>query len=245
MKRRNIPINATIFLELKDKKYSEEFIELSARLAQYNFIENIDRIMRYSEETGILEIICTFVDRYTYENWLTSDFIIDIFQDKFKNNLIKMPYTKEFIDVISEIDNIKNCECKNTEYYYFEGRRLSFDKGLICNVCKSQIPDYKFNNCNKCDTSWFDTFYRIYQLYLYEHDNELEKYTENMIYNPESELNKKGLKVAKEMSKYLKKPVYYIQSSLEEEYLVCSTCGNKEFYNIDDKYYCKTCFPDN
>ncbi len=221
-------VPATIYLELIDSKYSDEFIELSARLAQYNFIDSENRIIRASlTKPNVIEIICQFVDKFTCDNWSKQDFIIDYFQEKFDNFLIKPPYTESFTDIISKVDELKVCNCENSPYYFLTGKEDDYTGGIYCGICKSLIPNYHFNNLDIDISSWFDNFFHIYQLDLYLYDSEsIEMWCEAMLYDINSELNQKGITLSKELSILTQKPVYYAFLSKSGNYsFYCSICG--------------------
>ena len=220
------PIPAKILLTLSDKKSSgEEFIGLSGSLYHNGLIYGEPRELRKSK--NILELIVTFTGIHAYKNWLKNDCVKEYWSEKFESLLISSPQTITEKDVIIEIDNVTNCNCKDSEitFYLLDGRRFGFIGGLSCGNCLGIIPNYKIPESIKLEI-WLSLHENIYSIWLAS--GVLEKWALKELSNyQKGKLNLEGEKIRKKLSEFFKKPVYISYFVEEPDFdVLCLICGN-------------------
>lgn len=238
------PIAAKIFMTLADKKSSgEDFISLSGSLYHEGLIYGQPRELR--KHKNVLELIVTFTDIYSYKNWLKNDFIKEYWNEKFNSLLAGLPKTVAENDVIIEVDNVKNCSCKDTniQFYLLDGRRFGFVGGLTCGNCLGLIPDHKIPENIKLE-SWLSLHENVYRIWL--DSGVLEKWALKELTNyKKGKLNSEGEKIRKELSEYFQKPVYisyFVEEPDSEDLcLICGSKGKKSGLKRPNKV-CNKCF---
>lgn len=222
------PIPAKIILTLSDTKSNgEDFINLSTELYHNGLIYPEPRELRKQENK--LELTVIFTGVWAYKNWLNHPSVKKYWSEKFAVSLSSSPKTKSENDVIIQIDNIVNCQCKDSEinYYLLMGRRFSrgYD-GLTCGNCLDIIPNHKIPEGIKLE-GWLSLYENVYSIWL--RSGVLEKWALRELSNyKKGKLNLEGEKIRKELSEYFEKPVY-IEYFVEEPDLEvdCVICGNK------------------
>lgn len=235
------PIPAKIFLNLSEKNTTgEDFIGLSNTLYTQNLIYSEPRELRRSK--NILELTIIFRDNYSFENWTNNKQILELWSFKFNTLLVSKPKTTEEENVIIDIDNIRNCICKKSEFYILQGRSLQFMDELTCNECLGQISYAKVPLEIKLE-DWQKKHERIYLNWLENGLFEKEALVELTNYK-KGKLNLSGEQIRKKLSDFFKLPVY-INYFSEEPYTNhnCPICGDE---GLDSgvkkvKRVCKKC----
>lgn len=219
------PIPAKILLSLKDEDYSgERFISLSTSLYHQRLIYGEPRELRKSGNR--LELTVIFTERKSFENWLENEHIQKYCQEDFDGYLIENPLTIEEKNVIVEVDNVFNCSCKQTDFYFLKGRALQFTDELTCGNCFGQIPYSRIPLTIEIE-NWQTLYERVYANWLdsgiFEGSSlrQLTNYTKGI-------LNKEGEKIRKQLAHFFGKPVY-IEYFVEEpdENQTCVICGSQ------------------
>ncbi len=217
------PVSAKIILSLKDKDYNgERFIGLSTSLYQQRLIYGEPRELR--KVGNKLELTVIFTERKSFENWLENEFIQTYFQkdfDEFLNDKLK---TVEEKDVIIEVDNVFNCSCEQTAFYFLEGRAFQFTNELNCGNCFGQVPYSRIPLSIKIE-EWQTLYERVYANWMdsgiFEGSalRQLTNYTKGI-------LNKEGEKIRKQLADFFGKPVYmeYFVDQPDENQ-TCVICG--------------------
>lgn len=235
------PIPAKIHLTLTDYKATgEEFIGLSGSLYRQNLIYSSPRELRRNK--NILELTVIFRDISTYKNWIKNHEIKEFWQIKFDSLLSEKPKTQKERDIIIEVDNVKNCICKKSEFYILEGRSLQYNDELTCNNCLRQISYSKIPIEIPIE-DWQTKHERVYLNWLESGLFEKEAYKELVNYK-KGKLNLEGEKIRKQLSDYFKIPVYisYFVEEPDENH-TCLICGQEGFDSELKRpnKICKTC----
>ena len=219
------PIAAKIELLLLDENYDgEDFISLSGSLYQQRLIYGEPRELRRSGKK--LELTIVYLDKNSFENWLENPFIVKYWNEKFEKFLSEKPKTIQEEDVIIEVDKVLNCECKNTDFYILQGRTFQFIYELSCGNCLKNIPYYRIPLSIEIE-NWQNHYQRVYLNWL--ESSFFEGSALRQLKNHKNgKLNSEGEKIRKELSEYLKKPVYLNHFTEEPDTQVtCVICGSK------------------
>ncbi|MEN7548801.1 hypothetical protein AAG747_12845 [Rapidithrix thailandica] len=174
-----------------------------------------------------LELIVIFRDRNSFINWLSSSKVQEYWSVKFKNQLVTNPITTEELDVIIELDNIENCQCKASEFYILRGLSISsFDEELICGTCLKQIP-YSRIPLDITIEEWQNYHQRFYLNWLASGFFGKDALGELTNYK-NGKLNIEGERIRKQLAEYLEAPVYF-NFFVEEpgENHSCPICGSQ------------------
>ena len=219
------PIPAKIFLTLKDENYNgERFISLSTSLYHQRLIYGEPRELR--KNGNKLELTVIFLDRKSFENWLENEFIQEYCQKDFDGFLSEKPITIEEKNVIIEVDEIYNCECKKTDFYLLKGRTFGLTNELICGNCLGNISYSKIPLSIKIE-EWQTVYERIYANWL--DSGILEGSSTRQLTNySKGILNKEGEKIRKQLADFFDKPVYmeyFVDQSDENQ--TCVICGSR------------------
>lgn len=218
------PFPAKIFLSLKDEEYSgERFISLSTSLYHQRLIYGEPRELRKAGNK--LELTVIFADRNSFKNWLENEFIQKYCQKDFDELLIEKPTTINEKNVIIEVDNVFNCSCKQTDFYFLKGRAFQFIDELTCGNCFGQIPYSRIPLSIKIE-EWQTLYERVYANWMvsgiFEGSalRQLKNYKKGI-------LNKEGEKIRKQLAEFFGKPVY-MEYFVEEpdENQTCVICGS-------------------
>lgn len=219
------PIPAKIILTLKDENYNgESFISLSGSLYHQRLIYGEPRELR--RNSNKLELTVIFLDRNSFENWLENEFIRKYCQKDFDAYLSEKPQTIEEKDVIIEVDNIFNCSCNKSDFYFLKGRAFAFTDELTCGNCFGKVPYSRIPLSIKIER-WQRHYKRVYANWLdsgfFEGSalRQLKNYKKGL-------LNKEGEKIRKQLAGFFGKPVY-MEFFVEEPdaNLNCVICGSK------------------
>lgn len=235
------PIPAKILLPLADKKATGiEFISLLSSLYRQNLIFSAPRELRRNK--NILELTVIFRDITSFKNWSKNAEIKKFWPAKFKELLADKPKTIKESDVIIEVDNIKNCTCKNSDFYILQGRALQFTNQLTCSNCSGQVPYSKVPPEIELE-DWQTKHERVYLNWLESGLFEKEALKELTNYK-KGKLNLAGEKIRQQLSDYFKIPVYinYFVEEQDNNY-TCLICGQKGSNSglKSPKKICKTC----
>lgn len=235
------PIPAKILLTLKDENYnSEKFIGLSRNLYHQRLIFAEPRELRKNNQT--LELTVIFGEQKSFENWLENDFIQNYHQKDFDEFLIETPITIEEKDVIIEVDNVFNCSCGKSEFYFLKGRTFQYIDELACGSCFGKIPYSRIPLSIEIE-EWQSNYESVYSNWIasgiFEGSalRKLKNYTKGV-------LNKEGEKIRKELADFFNKPVYmefFIEEPTNNE--TCVICGDRgtESGLRKPKRICKKC----
>ena len=219
------PISAKIKMSLLDVDYDgERFISLSTALYHQRLICGEPRELR--KVNGNLELTVIFLDINSYENWLNHSNIIKNWNEVFNNFLTEKPNTFQEKNVIVEIDKIFNCFCKTSDFYLLQGRSLQFTNELTCGNCLGNVPYSRIPLSIKIE-NWQNHYQRVYLNWL--ESSFLESSAKRQLLNYKNgKLNLEGEKIRKQLSDFLRKPVYFKFFSAEPDIqLTCIICGAK------------------
>lgn len=235
------PVAAKILLNLKDENYNgEHFISLSGSLYQQRLIYGEPRELR--KVGNKLELLVIFAELSSFENWLENEFIQKYFQQDFDNLLIEKPTTIEEKDVIIEVDNVFNCNCEQTAFYFLKGRTFQFADELTCGNCLGKIPYSRLPLTIKIE-NWQTLYERVYANWMdsgvFESSalRQLTNYTNGI-------LNKEGEKIRKQLADFFGKPVYMEhfvdQPDENRTCVICESRGEKSGLRRPSRI-CKKC----
>lgn len=229
------PIPAKILLHLLDKKATgEEFISLSGELYRQNLIYSEPRELR--RYNNVLELTVIFRDVDSYKHWNKNKEIKSYWNKKFKKILSQKPKTIREKDVIIEVDAIRNCVCKKSEYYILNGRITQLFEELTCGTCLQQIP-YSRIPLNIEIEDWQRKYERVWCNWLESGLFEKEALKELTNYK-KGKLNLEGEKIRQQLSQYFNIPVYINYFAEESDpNQTCFICGSMG----EDGMICKEC----
>lgn len=216
------PIAAKIIFKLKDSSINHgDFIGFSTSLYHKNLIFDEPRELRINYNQ--LELSIIFRDLYSFKHWnkiLDADNV-----SKISEKLLEAPLVIEEKNVIIEVDEIKNCNCQNTEFYILQGRSLQFSDELICNNCLGHISYSKIPLEIEIE-SWQRYYQRFYLNWLESGVFEKTALKELTSYK-KSILNLEGEKIRKQLSNYFQLPVYFhLFSEESSKQNSCIRCEN-------------------
>lgn len=217
------PVPAKILLSLKNKDESgERFISLSTSLYHQRLIYREPRELRKIGDK--LELTVIFTERKSFKDWLRNEFIEKYCQKDFDELLKEPPVTIEEKDVIIEVDNVYNCSCEQTNFYFLKGRALQFSDELTCGNCLGQIPYSRIPLTIKIE-NWQTLYRRVYLNWLDSGIFEASSLRHLTNYN-NGILNKEGEKIRKQLADFFGKPVY-IEYFTDQpgENQTCVRCG--------------------
>lgn len=239
---RDKPRPAKIILTLKDSKGTgEPFISLSTTLYQQNLIYKEPRELRRVGDN--LELVVTFRDNKSSKDWRKHKVIEKYYGEKFKTLISGKPKTKLQKDVILEVDKVRLCACKKSNSYFLQGRALGiYGNELNCGDCLGQIS-YSTLPINIEIENWQRHHGRTYLNYLESDFFEAKALKELKNYD-KGILNKEGQEVRRQLSDYLKKPVYYMYFMTDESPdSLCPVCKTKGQLTGHGRPYkiCKKC----
>ncbi len=222
---KDTPIPAKIILNLADKLNNGEiFIGLSGTLYQQRLIFGEPRELR--KNNGKLELIVIFLDKKSFENWLTHSCVIEYWEKIFDKYLIEKPLTLQENDVIIKVEDIFNCSCETLDFLLLYGRRYGFSNELNCSNCSGNISYSKVPLEIKIE-QWQKHYQRIYRNWL--DSGILEASALKQLKNYKNgKLNVEGQKIRKELSEHFKVEVY-LEYFVEEPDIekTCVICGDK------------------
>ena len=198
------------------------------------------RVLR--RDKNILELSVIFRDITSFKNWNNIAELKEIWQVKFDKLLAEKPTTIKERDIVIEVDDVKNCVCKKSDFYVLQGRSLQFINELTCSNCLGEISYSKIPLEIQIE-DWQTKHQRVYLNWLESRLFEKEAYKELTNYK-EGILNLEGEKIRKQLSDHFKLPVYinYFVEELDENQpcLVCGQNGSNSGLKKLNKI-CKTC----
>ena len=235
------PIPAKILLPLLNANDTgEAFISLSTLLYQYNLIFSEPRELRRVGNT--LELIVTFQDRTSCENWQKHPRIKAYWQKEFDKFLTEKPSTVEEQDVIITADGVVNCTCQNPDFYILEGRSYLFVDELTCGSCVGRVPYSGIPKSIEIDR-WQRHHQRTYMNWMDSSFFEVSALAELTNYKTGT-LNREGEKIRQQLAAYFKIPVYisYFEEGpeLSNKCLICEGEGGASGLSKPLKI-CKVC----
>lgn len=218
------PIAAKIILSLLNSKAARDFIGLGGTLYQQNLIYHEPRELRRSK--NILELSVIFRDYASFKYWTRNTAIKEFWLAKFDQLLTEQPKLVREKDVIIEVDNIKNCNCKKSDFYILQGRSLQFVDELTCSNCLGQVSYARVPLDIELE-DWQRKYQRVYLNWLESSLFEKQAYRELTNYK-NGKLNLAGEKIRQQLTSYFKIPVYINHFVYEPNNDAgCPVCGQK------------------
>lgn len=218
----------------------ERFISLSGDLYHQRLIYGEPRELR--KVNGNLELTVIFLDKNSFEKWLDNTKIIENWNEIFSVFLRKEPKTLQEPNVIIEIDKVQNCSCKNSKFYFLQGRTFQFISELICGDCLDNVPYSRIPLSIEIE-NWQKQYQRIYLNWL--DSSFLENSAKRQLLNYKNgKLNIEGEKIRKQLADFLESPVYLkFFTENPDEQLTCIICGLKGIKSglRSPKKICKNC----
>ena len=219
------PISAKIKMSLLDANYNgERLLSLSGDLYHQRLIYGEPRELRKID--GNLELSVIFLDRNSFESWLDNPKVIENWSVFFSEFLKEKPLTFQESDVIIEIDQVQNCSCKNSDFYFLQGRSFQFISELICGNCLNNVPYSRVPLTIEIE-NWQEHYQRIYLNWL--NSSFLESSAKRQLLNYKNgKLNLEGEKIRKQLAEFFERPVYLkFFTENPDEQLTCIICGSK------------------
>jgi ribosomal protein S27AE len=237
------PIPAKIIFPLANKKTKgDDFISLATSLYRQHLIFLEPRELRINKD--VLELTVTFRDIHSFKNWMHNTFIKEMYTKTFSKFLTAKPKTFREKNVIIEMDDIRNCTCKKSDFYILYGRYAQFGGELICSNCRGEISYSKIPLEIELE-DWQTKYERVYSNWLESGLFEKEAAKELTNYR-KGKLNLEGEKIRKQLSDFFKIPVYryyFVEDEYENKNHSCPICGAEGSDSGVKKLkkICKTC----
>ena len=212
-------------MSLLDANYNgERLLSLSGDLYHQRLIYGEPRGLRKID--GNLELSVIFLDRNSFESWLDNPKVIENWSVFFSEFLKEKPLTFQESDVIIEIDEVQNCSCKNSDFYFLQGRSFRFISELICGNCLNNVPYSRVPLTIEIE-NWQDHYQRVYLNWL--DSSFLESSAKRQLLNYKNgKLNLEGEKIRKQLAEFFVRPVYLkFFTENPDEQLTCIICGSK------------------
>lgn len=145
-----------------------------------------------------------------------------------------------------------SCRCQDHSYYILANDPCESSSPIVCGNCGKEIPliwiPYLYNeNDHYSILNFQQTYNAVYTLWI---DSLSDRFTKRQITDHNSQLNKRGLDIRKELENKTGKPVYYLlrnpiggwwQFERNNKKLdVCPKCG-ANFAQINNSYADKVC----
>lgn len=237
------PVPAVIRMALKDDRYDgEELISLSTTMLQDGLILPEPRELRRDpQNSGILELTCTFVDQNAAKNWRAFPKVREYCRDIFKKHLKGNPKIIRYRNVIYDVDNIRSCACDERSAFLLSPDPFGHFSSIVCGGCLNPIPLYLFPDDLGIDR-WQYVYAHVYLIWL--NSDILETWAESQLGDYNSELNCEARKIISRLRKYKSVPSYYyiwIKEFIPD--MPCPHCGRKGQKSLWEKpaKICRKC----